>query len=518
MKRGRKDFFSGVLLLTLSAMAAKICGSFFKIPLVSVIGDAGMGYFNSAYVIYTFFYVLSTSGLPLGLSILVSGSLTKGEQNRYLTASLVAFGGMGVLFGALMFLFPGHLALLVGNEGATRAIRVMAPGLLCVCLSGCVRGYFQGLRDMMPTAISQTIEALVKTAGGLLLARLAAVKGEDGAACAAAALFGVTLGSVCSLIYLLGCLYVHRKREETALLCKAQGGVYKRLIAVVLPVSMASIVLSISSVIDLSVMMHGLVKIGYSQQQANALYGNYTGTAVSLFSLPPVLIAPIASAIVPFLAQVSSEEKKERCELSLRLTSLIAAPCAFGLLALSKPILVLLFGVQSGSMGAPLLQLLAPSVYLVALQTVSGSLLQASAVKSIPVGSLVIGALLKVAVCQMLIGRLGIFAAPLGTLFCYGVAAGINIFYCVKKRLLRLNFYKTLILPLFCGVLCGLCARGCYLLLGKSHVATVLSIFIAAAVYLVLVLLTGAFDRRMAVLLPFLKKLDAVFYKKRRRS
>ncbi len=518
MKPGRKDFFSGVLLLTLSAMAAKICGSFFKIPLVSVIGDAGMGYFNSAYVIYTFFYVLSTSGLPLGLSILVSSSYTKEEQNRYLTSALAVFGGMGVLFGALMFLFPGYLALLVGNEGATNAIRVMALGLLCVCLSGCIRGYFQGLRDMMPTAISQTIEALVKTAGGLLLARLAAVKGEDGATCAAAALWGVTLGSVCSLVYLLGCLCTHRKKEGRVLFCRPWGAVYKRLLSVVLPVSMASIVLSVSSVIDLSVMMHGLVKIGYSQQQANILYGNYTGTAVSLFSLPPVLIAPIASAIVPFLAQVTKEEKKERCEVSLRLTSLIAAPCAFGLFALAKPILVLLFGVQSGSAGAPLLQLLAPSVYFVALQTVSGSLLQANSVKSIPVGSLVIGALLKVAVCWMLIAKIGIFAAPLGTLFCYGVAAGINIFYCMKKKLLRLDFYKTVILPLFCGAFCGISARGCYLLFGQSHLATVLSIFIAAAVYLVSALLMGAFDHRMAVLLPVLKKLDIGFFKKKRRG
>ena len=164
-------FFSGVVVLTIANLLVKVIGLLYKIPLHNLLGDEGMGYFNSAYVIYTFFYVLSTSGLPVGLSILVSKSKRVEEGVAYLRSAFLLFGGMGGIFCLLMALFPGSLALAIGNPGASFAIRVMAPALLAVCLSGCLRGYFQGLKDMMPTAVSQVIESVLKTAFGLLFAR-----------------------------------------------------------------------------------------------------------------------------------------------------------------------------------------------------------------------------------------------------------------------------------------------------------------------------------------------------------
>ena len=197
MKNEGKRFASGVLMLTLAGAAVKLCGLLFRIPLVSVIGKEGMGYFSSAYVIYTFFYVLSSSGLPVGLSLLVAGSPAYAEKKRFFRAALTSFGALGILCGALLTVFCRHAARLICNEGAELSIGMMGPTLAFVCLSGTLRGYFQGKKQMLPTAVSQMIEAVFKTALGVLFAVAAVKKGFGAKEASAAALFGVLAAAVC---------------------------------------------------------------------------------------------------------------------------------------------------------------------------------------------------------------------------------------------------------------------------------------------------------------------------------
>ena len=209
--RGKKNFFIGILLLTISGAAVKICGLLFKIPLVSIIGEDGMGYFNSAYVIYTFFYVLTTSGLPLGMSILISGTGDPFLKRRYLRSALWSFGLLGLGVCLLLMLFPHQIARLVGNEPASSCLKVMGFTLLFVCLAGAIRGYFQGEKNMLPTAVSQVVEAVFKTALGILFAYYAVQKGKEPYETASYALFGITVGSFISLVYLI--LRLSREKE-----------------------------------------------------------------------------------------------------------------------------------------------------------------------------------------------------------------------------------------------------------------------------------------------------------------
>ena len=512
MKGREKGFASGVFLLTLSAICAKLCGPLFKIPLVSIIGDGGMGYFNSAYVIYTFFYVLSTSGLPVGLSILVSKCVTEKEKMAYLKSAFAVFGGIGLLFYLLMLFFSDALAMAIGNPQAAFSIRVMGPGLLAVCLCGCIRGYFQGQKDMMPTALSQVIESVLKTALGLLLAKVAMDKGATPAVTAAAALIGVSVGSVCALFYLALLFFIKQKGRADSFSQKDQkrSGYTKRLLLVVLPVSAASIVISISSVIDLSVIMGRLQDMGYSAEAANELYGNYSGTAVPLFNLPAVLVSPIASSVIPYLAASGKEERSPAVlsGMALRLCSLVASPCLFGLAFLARPILTLLFNERSAYMAAPLLTLLAPSVYFVALQTVSGAVLQGRGHRRLPVAALLVGAVVKIVSCYLLIPQMGMAGAPVGTMLCYLAACGINLLFCVKKQLLELRPLKTFVLPCFCGAACAFAARMLYRLFGADSCALLLAIGLSVPIYLSLLLLTGVLDGELTALLPFLSRFE----------
>lgn len=512
MKDRKRDFMSGVALLTFSAACAKICGMLFKIPLVSVIGDAGMGYFNSAYVIYTFFYVLSTSGLPVGLSILVSESIDQRQRIGYLRCGLFLFGGLGFFLCAIMLLFPQKLAFVIGNPGAALSIRIMGPALPAVCLSGCLRGFYQGKKNMMPTAVSQVIEAFFKTAAGIALAFSAVAAGCDAKVSSAMGLAGVTLGSILSLIYLI-VVYVRdaEKGQGDPDFASAKRHLFKtckRMLAVVLPVSGASVVVSISSVIDLSVIMRGLVSHGADIDLANQLYGNYSGSAVPLFNLPSVLIAPIASAVIPFLAQrEEGVQSKVLSGLSLRLATMVAAPCAVGLAVLSYPILSLLFGARSAQSAAPLLMTLAPAILFVGIQTVSGAILQGCGYRKIPVISLALGAVIKLLGCLLLVPRFGMMGAPLGTILCYFVSSGINLFCCIYKKAIQVHLVRDFILPSFAALICGTSAWGIYRLLPEGGFYTLCAIGAAIPIYLFVLILFGLLDLRMATFFPIIGKL-----------
>ena len=524
MKRREKGFMSGIALLTLSAACAKLCGMLFKLPLVSIIGDGGMGYFNSAYVIYTFFFVLSTSGLPVGLSILIAESTDAADRFGYLKSGLAIFGGVGGLLSLIMMLAPKELAHLIGNPGAEASIRVMAPSLLAVCLSGCLRGYFQGQKDMMPTAVSQVVEAAFKTVLGILLAYYGVKRGENARTVAAMALLGVSVGSILSFFYLVW-VFCRSVKKYGFTFSGAFGRHFRigkyagRLLSVVLPVSGASVVLSVSSVIDLSAIMNGLLRAGFSAELANELYGNYSGSAVPLFNLPSVLVTPVASAVIPFLAKDQRKQPGEReaiSGVSLRLAAMISAPCAVGLAFLAHPVLTLLFGEKTAATARPLLQILAPAVFLVALQTVSGAVLQGRGKRKLPVASLAIGAAAKLVICYLLVPRIGIAGAPIGTFVCYLLSTCINLFFCIRKRMLVFKPLPDLIFPLICAFLCGATAHGVFRVLPEGGIYTLTSIGAGAAVYCAALVLFGAFDSRMMQFLPFMKSVSFQKGKNRR--
>ena len=517
--RGKKNFFIGILLLTISGAAVKICGLLFKIPLVSIIGEDGMGYFNSAYVIYTFFYVLTTSGLPLGMSILISGTGDPFLKRRYLRSALWSFGLLGLGVCLLLMLFPHQIARLVGNEPASSCLKVMGFTLLFVCLAGAIRGYFQGEKNMLPTAVSQVVEAVFKTALGILFAYYAVQKGKEPYETASYALFGITVGSFISLVYLI--LRLSREKElfRKQPGWKAPKGICKKLFSVVLPVSASSVVLSISSVLDLGMVMRRLQSTGFTPEEANRMYGNYSGLAIPLFNLPPVLIAPIAAALIPHLtsalAERNSLKTKKLIGSALKLTMLISAPCVSGLAVLAEPILSLLFQEDAAVTAAPYLTLLAPSILFVALFTAGSGLLQASGERNKPMIAIAVGVVFKQISSYILIGKYGMTGAPIGTFICYSAAALLIFCFAEKEGLLQISFSSVFFFPLLCGTLCGLAAKATlWLVQGTGRIWQVLlPVLSGGTVYLISALLTGCVDEEALSLLPIGSRLSGMLKK-----
>ena len=159
-KKSSQGFIGGVAVLTASTAVVKLIGLFYKIPLIHIIGIEGMAYFLAAYHIYTLLFTVSTAGLPVAVSILVSKSMATGNKSAvekiYKTA-LLLFSGVGAIFGFVLIIGASPIANAIDIPESASAIRAVAPSLVFVSAGSAVKGFFQGSHNMMPTGISQVI-------------------------------------------------------------------------------------------------------------------------------------------------------------------------------------------------------------------------------------------------------------------------------------------------------------------------------------------------------------------------
>ena len=403
MKQIKKSVVGGALLLSIAGIIVKVLGMLYKLPLASLLREEGMGYFNSAYTVYSFFFLLSTAGLPVAISILVSAALSESahgrrEALRILRVTIATFALVGLFICLLLVFLAERFAAWIGNPLAAAAIAAIAPALLFVCILSVLRGYFQGCGNMLPTALSQIVEAAGKLIFGILLARWAMLRYKDASSAASFAVLGVSIGTFLALICLLPAWI--REGHRAPSLSGGEGGesalsITRRLWKIALPVTLSSSVMSLAGLLDLFLVLRRLTDAGYTSGVANALYGSYSGLAVTLANMPTVLITPIACATVPILSSAMARGRREVvrsvAHTAIRVTVLIAAPCAVGMTVLAGPILRLLFDDAMAQAATSSLTLLAPSILFIALCNVSGAILQAMGKVRLPLCSMTAG-------------------------------------------------------------------------------------------------------------------------------
>ena len=272
-------FFGGAAILAVGIMVVKVIGMFYKIPLVWIIGDQGTADFNNAYNIYAVLLTISTAGLPVAVSKLVSEASATGRHNqvrRIFRLALALFLTLGVLSFLIMFFRADWLAEMMHDTKAAPGIRALAPAVICVgCLSA-FRGYSQGHSNMTPTAVSQIIEALCKLVVGLGLAFwiIKAGQGEDMAA--AGAITGVTVGTIVALAYMV--LNFFMGRDQTPLsrdVPDAPRTILQDILRIAIPITLSSSMVGIVTVIDSSLVQGQLQRVLLENTDSWALYAGF---------------------------------------------------------------------------------------------------------------------------------------------------------------------------------------------------------------------------------------------------
>ena len=328
MAQRRHNFISGAAVLAFAVAVTKVLGALYKIPLGNLLDKEGMAHFYAAYNIYNLLLVLSTAGLPLALSRLVSRAAAQGRRNaqrRIFRTALALLAVIGLVCSAVMCLFPQVLSGLLHDSLAAPAIRVLGPAVLFVCLTSAVRGYTQGLGDMTPTAVSQMTESAGKLVIGLASCLLLLHRGADASLCAAGAIAGVTAGTILSLVYMAIDYLRHRPALRRGESCASDRAILRRLLALAIPITLSSSMVSLITLIDTKLVQGRLQDaLGYTLDQMRAAYGNYSA-CMDLYNLPSSLMVALTASVIPAVsAAVTQRDRRQSARIvrsSLRVTA-----------------------------------------------------------------------------------------------------------------------------------------------------------------------------------------------------
>ncbi len=429
----KKSVINGAMILTVSALIVKLLGLIYKIPLSRFLGESGMGYFNSAYTVYTCFYIVVSAGVPKAIAILMAKAGATGkrvDERKIFNTSMTLFFLAGAVLTVVLGSLAGVLSGLIGNTGAAYSIITIAPSILFVAISSVQRGYLNGKNQLLPIAVSQIIEGVGRLAFGLVFAHIGISNEMPMEAVSAITIFGTTLGTLLSSIYLFFVTHEkrkreHRREERSSLKVKK---IIKSIITVALPITVSAGVMTLTNVIDLGMIMQRLQSIGYSENSANMLYGAYTTLAVPMFNLAVALITPISIAVLPTLTRHYALGRKKdfinNLDSTTQICLFVAIPMSVAFCFFSKEILTLLFEKSMAEHAYPLLTLLSPAITFIAPLTIINTALEASGAVRAPLYSMLLGAVVKLIATYVLIGNpeLGISGAPIGTVLFYLVS------------------------------------------------------------------------------------------------
>ncbi len=521
-----KTYLGGATILAATVALTKIIGAIYKIPLFNLLGDEGTAHFQVTYTIYNLLLTISTAGIPVALSRLISSARATDrpvQARRYFSVGMAVFGIVGVVGALCMFFWAQGLADLMGDPEVAGAVRCLAPAVFFACVISVFRGLSQGHGDMLPTSISQIMEVGCKLVFGLTIAWFLDRRGYGTAAVAAGAIVGVTIGLGLAIpIVWAYCRRLGRDDPPAAVLDEPDpvSSTCRQIISIGVPITLGSSILNIITLIDTKLVLLRLQSgAGFSYTDAKILYGAYS-KALTLFNIPSAFLTPVAVAVVPAIAAAlaakNALEGKKLIESSIKITNLLALPAGVGLCVLCKPIYTVLYP-NSNAKGPALLAILGIASYFVCTYLVTNAALQASGHEKLSLITLPIGGVIKIGVNWILVGSsaVNILGAPVGTLACYIFITLMNVvFMSLKLRDSRPDFLKITVKPVLCtaamaaaaAAVSGLCTRFLAPALGGGRmgglVSLVAAVGAAVAVYGVLIIVTRTFTREDALLLP----------------
>jgi len=522
----KHNYLGGAAVLAATVAITKVIGAIYKIPLYNLLGDEGTTHFQVMYTIYNLLLTISTAGIPVALSRLISAANATSRRmqvKRYFSVGLTTFTIVGIVGAAIMFFCAQPLSNLMEDYEIVAGVRVLAPAVLFACLVSVYRGYSQGFGNMIPTSISQIMEVACKLVFGLPIAWILLKKGMNSASVAAGAIVGVTIG----LAFAIPILVWYKHRMD-----KARSGpigdpdvptgrftTAKQILRIGIPITLGSSIMNIITLIDTKFILNRLqTGAGIDYTTAKVLYGVYS-KGLTLFNMPAAFITPVAVSVVPFIAAAIAKrehnEAKNIMESSLKLTSLLGIPAGVGLCVLSEPIFNVLYP-KSHELGPSLLSVLGIASYFVCTYIVTNAILQASGHEKLALLALPTGGIVKIIANWVLVGNasINIAGAPIGTLLCYFVITVMNFAFITVKVKEHPSIIRACLRPLLCSILMGATAWASYALIsrisinliGTGRLATAVclafTIVIAIVIYVILIIVTRTVTMEDMKLIP----------------
>ena len=577
-KNTSKTFLKGAMIMTVSMVVVKVLGMLYKIFLYRMfaayddaagfsMSSVGIGLLSNAYEVYTPLFALATAGFPIAVSRLIAESIT---QKRYRDVDVIYktskkfFISMGVICFALMVGISFIYVQLIKSPDSIYAMMTLAPSIFIGCLVAIYRGYFEGQRNMFPTACSEVIEMLVKVISGLSMGFLVMKFGMDEfgakgtvfgkmyptaemamqrllAYSVAAAIAGIALGSLVAFLFLRSYYSRHKfivtdEMYRDSVDARTQRETFRILRNTAIPIILSAFIMNISTTIDAVVIQNvlyntcrvnldGLISQfdpKYSAELYNMVQGEEIKLHTSLWgcfanALPLMqLVTTVTqvfgtSALPNVTAAYTSGDKKElkqSMETVIKLTMIFTLPAGLSLFALANPIIALLYGGGfEAEVSASILRLMGFSCIVVAASTPVMSMLQSLGKVNLPLILCTIAMVLKISTNYLFVSmaELNVTGAAIGSLVAFTFVFVAGMYLLIKHSGVRPDFINTILKPFICAALCAATAYGVYMLMTRfvsDVIALMVAIVAAVIVYIVALMLIKTFDKEEIYMLP----------------
>jgi stage V sporulation protein B len=521
LDNSKKGLFVQAGILAIAGIISRIIGLLYGSPLAAIIGDEGNGYYGAAYAIYTIVLLISSYSIPSAMSKIISGKLAVQEYknaHRIFRCALNYVAVVGAV-GSLVLFFGADI--LVAGRSAT-VLRFFAPTIFLFGFLGVLRGYFQAHRTMVPTSISQLIEqvfnAIVSISGALILTRMAgeadptkrAVYGAIGSA------LGTGSGVLIALIFMYLVYNYNRsvirqriKKDDHPDMRRRD--IYKLIFMIVTPFILSTFIYNLSTSLNSTLFSRILMHVRNMDESSIAYqYGIFSRKAMVITNLPIALASAAASAMIPEVSTSFSRGDVEEAGVTVsrvtRVILMISIPCAVGLFALARPVMMILFPQRKSlDEASMLLMILSVTVVFYSLSTVTNAVLQGIGKVNAPVINAVIALVLQSAVLVALLiyTDMGHVALCIVTIIYSFMMCLLNNFVMKRNLPIKNDLKKTYLFPVVASAVMGGAAYGTHWLfsiLFKQFVgseyfvnlfSTMIAVFIAVFVYFVVLIRSG---------------------------
>ena len=508
----KKSFIFQGGILAMSGIIVRIIGMFYRIPMVNIIGSEGAGLYSVAFNVYNIVLILSSYGMPMAVSKLVSARLVKNEyrNTKFILIRALVISAVSGGVAALLLLFGAGFiehTLYSKYVGMAIPLRVLAPTVFIFAILGVFRGFFQGQGNMVPTAISQLVEQIVNAVVSIVASyafiRAFAGSADAPAHGAAGGTLGTCLGALSALIVVAVIFFrnisLYRKKISSDVDSDdiGVGFTYKLIIITIIPIIIGQTFYNISAVID-DALFSGLSKLDSSA--STIAIGNYGQSFSTLTSIPMGIASAMSASLLPSI--VNSFTRKDtrgvnkKLAHTVRITMMVAIPFVIILTALGQPIIQVLFRAYDSEQGSIMLKIGASAIVFYTLSTVTSAALQGVDRMRTPVIHSAIALAVHIPVVAILLAatNLGIYSLVIGVMVFSAIVFSLNLRSLYKLTGYRQQFIRPFIIPLICAAIMGIVSlllyTGLHAAFGHVLPALIISAFVALIVYFGL--LTGA--------------------------
>ena len=532
MGKNKSNFVVQGSILAFAGILVRIIGVIYRIPLRQIMGSTAMGYYSTAYDVYSLFLLISSMSMPIAVSKLVSARMAKHEVKNALkmfVGALIFAIVLGLIASLTMFFGAGFISSIAKYKEAKLALKCLAPTLFIMSVLGVLRGYFQGLGTMIPTAISQVLEqisnCILSIVCGIYLMKAGSKIGQENAYGAAGMTIGTLVGAFTALLFFIFVFFLYKnvlkkqcRRDKTSI-SESYLSITKALVITIIPVLLSTTIYNFSNLFDS--VIFGNVMSGYfniPEEKYTSLWGIYSSEYRLLTNVPIAIASALSSAIIPSLVRSVKEGDRSvvfsKIQTAVRFTALIAIPAGIGLSFLAGPILYILFrDPETYNQSVMLMRLAVFTVVSFSVSTITNGILQGIDRMKAPVinSSIALGIHLVIIFIVLIVFKGGIYGVVIsdilyGTIICVLNFVSLNRYINYKQEML-----KTFILPGAASVIMGILSFGVHHLLMKigigNTISTGFAVIVAIVVYFVLILALRAVDEDELLLMPMGKKI-----------